>query len=295
MDEKDFEILKILDKNCRTSYANIARALSLTVRTVSRRVGLMLERGVIKNFSVQFNYNLLGFRHHIGSTYPSQEMKHKDLFKVLQKVPEIIRVWELIDGSLTFRFFSRDPMHLENILNKIINLGIKIRGHEETRTHIPFDISFSLIDWRIIFILFKNSRATQSEIAFTLDVSEKTIMRRLKRMENMRLIQFTPEINFEAISGMVSGIVPIETIGTSKNMYFKIKKDKSIKYWRNAGSVLPSIVLFLYGQSLTEIYEMYLRLNSYPEVKNCSLVFVVKNWENSTIIEDSILEKIQQS
>ncbi len=50
-----------------------------------------------------------------------------------------------------------------------------------------------------------------------------------------------------------------------------------------------------------EVYEnfihaqTYLKLNSYPEVKNCSLVFVVKNWENSTIIEDSILEKIQQS
>ena len=112
-------------------------------------------------------------------------------------------------------------------------------------------------------------------------------------MINMKLIQFIPDINFEAIKGMVNGVISIKTNGPSKPIYLKLKKDKKIKYWRNAGSVMPSIVLFAYGSNLTEIYNMFLNLNERKDVKTCSLTFVVRNWENSTVIEDALIEKIQ--
>ena len=166
-------------------------------------------------------------------------------------------------------------------------------NYSETRTHIQKKIPFSLLDWRIIYFLFRNSRATKKEIASALDVSKRTIMRRLSRMKNMKIIQFIPEINFENIKGMANGVISFQTNGPSKPIYFKIKQDNSIKYWRNAGSVIPSIVLFVYGSNITEIYNMYLSLKERKDVKKCHLTFVVRNWENSTIIEDALIEKIQ--
>ncbi len=38
---------------------------------------------------------------------------------------------------------------------------------------------------------------------------------------------------------------------------------------------------------------MYLNLNERKDIKKCNLTFVVRNWENSTIIEDALVEKIQ--
>ena len=293
MDELDFVILKKLDKNCRISYSDITRDLDLTVKAVSKRIDRLLEENVIKYFSVQFNYNLLGYRHYIGSIQINKAVQPENFFKELQLLPEIHEIWVLIDGSLTISFFAQNAKHLEELINKLIQHGAKIRGYTETRTHFPPDISFSPTDWRIIFFLLKNSRASKLKIANALSISEKTVMRRLNRMVNMNLVQFIPEIDFEKFSGIAAGVISVVTEGPSKSKYLKLKDDKNIKYWRNTGGVTPSIVLFVYGRNLTEIYDMYSYLKYQEDVKDCSLTFVVKNWENSNIIEDAVLEKIQ--
>jgi len=202
-------------------------------------------------------------------------------------------MWELLDGSLTISFFCRDAKHLEEVINNILKTGADLGNYSETRVHFPLDIPYSMRDWQIIFYLLNNSRAPKKEIAQALNISEKTVNRRLNRMINMKLVSFIPEINFEAISGVIPAVISLETVGPSKQIYLKLKEDKSIKYWRNAGSVSPSIVLFIYEKSLTDIYNMYKTLEKRKDVKKASLTFVVRNSENSTLIEDAVLEKIQ--
>ncbi|MHA1413800.1 MAG: AsnC family transcriptional regulator, partial [Promethearchaeota archaeon] len=152
---------------------------------------------------------------------------------------------------------------------------------------------FSLLDWRIIYNLYNNSRRSISDIASDLDVSEKTISRRLKRFDNMRLVQYTPTINFEAITSISTGVASFETVEPSKTIYNKIKEKEFIKYWRIAGSVSPSIVLFLYGKNISELYEMYIYLTNWREIKRSRLSIIVKNWDNSSLIKNAILKKIK--
>ncbi|MBY9010048.1 MAG: hypothetical protein KGD74_09305 [Candidatus Lokiarchaeota archaeon] len=91
----------------------------------------------------------------------------------------------------------------------------------------------------------------------------------------------------------ITAIASFETVGPSKVIYKKIKEEGSIKYWRIAGSVSPSIVLFLYGKNITELYSMYTSLTTWREIKRSRFSIIVKNWENSSLIKDTILEKIQ--
>ncbi|MHA1439279.1 MAG: winged helix-turn-helix transcriptional regulator [Promethearchaeota archaeon] len=293
MDELDFQILKILDKNCRISYSDIAKRLRVSVRNISRRIGNMLKIGVIERFKVNFNYVRLGYRQHIAFMRAPKKKDSIRFFEDLQSIPEIERIWEQLDGSYTFTIFSKDAKHLEDINIELLKIGVVLTGRAEVRMHLPADIPFSLLDWRIIYYLFNNSRAAISDIASDLDVSEKTISRRLKRFDNMKLVQYSPTINFEAITGMSTAVASFETIGPSKAIYEKIKKESFIKYWRIAGSVSPSIVLFLYGKNITELYNMYISLISWSEIKKHRLSIIVKNWENSSLIKDTILEKIQ--
>ncbi|MFX0060049.1 MAG: Lrp/AsnC family transcriptional regulator, partial [Candidatus Heimdallarchaeota archaeon] len=249
VDEQDFEILKILDRNCRVSYSKIAELVNLPLRNVSTRIENLITDNVIKRFTVQFNYGSLGYRHYIGSIHPQEGKKF--LFKELQLIPEIYRIWELIDETLTISFFCRNAKHLEEVLNNIIKTGAELNNYTEARIFFPLDIPYSITDWQIIFYLLNNSRASKKEIAQSLTISEKTVNRRIKRMRNMKLISFIPEIDFEAISGIITAVISLETVGPSKQTYLNIKEDKSIKYWRSAGSVTPSIVLFVYGKSIT--------------------------------------------
>ncbi|MFW9999731.1 MAG: winged helix-turn-helix transcriptional regulator [Candidatus Hodarchaeota archaeon] len=293
MDEKDFEILKILDKNCRISYSKIAERLKSPVRNISNRIDNLINENVIERFTVQFNYNSLGFRHYIGSASPPKGKTSLNLFQELQLISEIYRIWELIDGSITISFFCRDAKHLEEVINNILNTGAELHSYTETRVHFTLDIPYSINDWQIIFYLLNNSRASKKEIAQVLNISEKTVNRRINRMVNMKLVSFIPEINFEAISGVIPAVIFLETVGPSKQVYLRIKEDQSIKYWRNAGAVSPSIVLFVYGKNLTEIYNIYQKLKKKKDIKEASLTFIVRNAENSTLIEDAVLEKIQ--
>ncbi len=288
MDANDFKILKALDRNSRISNSHIARQLGLTPNAVSDRIDRLLKDGVIEKFTLAFNCHRIGYRRYIGILSPLQP----DPFPVLKEMSEIDYIWENLDGSFTFDFLCRDSKHLEKFLTKLNSSGIDLPEYSELRMHLPDDIPFSQLDWKILHNIFNNSRASQKEIAQVLGINDKTVFRRLERMSSMRLVEFSPSINFEKISGYVTGVLVINTKGDSKNTYLDIKNNPSIKYWRNAGSVEPGFVLFIYERNLTALYEMKLLMKDRPDVKSAFLTIIVRNWLNSDLILDSIKTRL---
>lgn len=294
MDIKDFEIIKILDYNARTPYSKIANQTNLSIRGVSLRIERLLEEKIIKKFTVTFNVSLLGFRHYIFSISPTRSKGNvsKILMNELKKIYEVNQIWQFHNDILILSVFCKNVNQLELLLNKLSSLKVKINRYEEARAYIPDNFPFSVIDWKIINYLYNNARATKSEIAKDLNVSHKTVLRRMKRMKNMNLIRYSLELNYEAIKGMVTALISLETERNYKEVFHKIRKDPGFKFWRAAGTVSPSIVLFAYANNITDIYEMYSKIKNQKEVKTISMDFIVHNWDNSTIIEDAILIKI---
>lgn len=52
MDEKDWAIIEILQKNARTSNSDIGRELNVSEGTVRKRIQKLTEEGVIRRFTV---------------------------------------------------------------------------------------------------------------------------------------------------------------------------------------------------------------------------------------------------
>jgi len=295
VDEKDFEIIKILDYNARTSYSKIANKINLSIRGVSLRIERLLNDKVIKRFTVIFNVNLLGFRHYIFSISPikSKKILTTNLLDNLKKIHEINQLWQFHNDIFILSVFCKNTRQLELILSKLSTLEIKMNRYEEARAYMPDNYPFSVIDWKIINFLQDNARAGKSEIAKALNVSQKTVMRRMERMKNMKLVRFSLELNFEAIEGMITALISFETERNYKDVFRIVKNDPAIKFWRSAGTVSPSIVLFVYAKSITDIYEIYSKIKNQKDVRSVSLDFIVHNWDNSTIIKDAILTKIR--
>lgn len=61
MDETDIKIIKMLQKNARTSYREISSKLGLSPTTISERVKRMFEAGVFEGFYPRLDYKELGF------------------------------------------------------------------------------------------------------------------------------------------------------------------------------------------------------------------------------------------
>nr|MDO8081121.1 Lrp/AsnC family transcriptional regulator [Candidatus Freyarchaeota archaeon] len=59
LDDVDFRILEILERNARASFREIAMELGIGVSTVSRRIAAMEEMDIISGYSVKLNYEKL--------------------------------------------------------------------------------------------------------------------------------------------------------------------------------------------------------------------------------------------
>ncbi|NHJ25654.1 MAG: Lrp/AsnC family transcriptional regulator [Candidatus Lokiarchaeota archaeon] len=293
MDEIDFKILKIIDNNCRISYSTIAEELDLSLRKVSQRLDSMIKDDVIKRFSVQINYNWLGLHHYIGSLNLSEEINIDNYYKNLQLIPEINKIWHLLDGTLIISFFIKTDLHLEQLINSISKSGASFNNYNEIVYNDSLQDLYTSTDWRIIQFLMKNSRASNKEIAHSIGISAKTVKRRINRMINKNLIRFTPEINFEAIKGMFTALASVKIVNSSKEANNRIKNENTIKFWRISEILTPFTNVFLYGNNLKEIYEMFTEMKNRTYINDIKLSFIIKNWENSIIINNAISEKLQ--
>jgi Lrp/AsnC family leucine-responsive transcriptional regulator len=102
MDGKDAEILNILQKNSRTSNAEIARQINMAPSAVLERIRRLEEKKIIKKYTVQVNpadveRDLLAFVH-VRATGPVVDQKTA---KQLAKVPEVQEV-HLVAGEDCF-------------------------------------------------------------------------------------------------------------------------------------------------------------------------------------------------
>ncbi len=136
VDEIDLSILKILQKDTRISYREIAKEVGVSVGTVHNRIKKMVENGVITDFIPVINPKMLGMDFTavimVKTPKPPEDLKEEYLkFKEIMQAYSITGVYDLV---LIGRFKGREG--LNNFINKILNLGLA----SETTTSVVLSI-----------------------------------------------------------------------------------------------------------------------------------------------------------
>lgn len=62
IDEYDIYILRILARNCRTSFRNIGLDLGITTNSVKNRIKNLIENKIIQRYVIHINYAILGYK-----------------------------------------------------------------------------------------------------------------------------------------------------------------------------------------------------------------------------------------
>ncbi|MFZ8856531.1 MAG: AsnC family transcriptional regulator [Candidatus Nanopusillus sp.] len=62
VDDTDNKIIKILLNNSRIPNTKIARLLNISEASVRKRIKKIIKIGIIEKFTVELNYNLLGYK-----------------------------------------------------------------------------------------------------------------------------------------------------------------------------------------------------------------------------------------
>lgn len=146
IDKNDRAILRILQKNGRTSVAAIAQTISISESACRRRIERLENEGIIKNYSCDIDARKLGYGITVFVSISLGVLSDKDLAKFEQAVkaaPEILECW-LMTGEADYlmRIGARDMEDLERlhreVLTKLpslnrVNTAIALRAVTEGR------------------------------------------------------------------------------------------------------------------------------------------------------------------
>ena len=94
MDIIDLKILDLLKENGRTSYNDISKSVQKTEATVRRRVKRLVDEGIIKKFTIDYEIDLKQKLHATIKIEPD----FKDIKRILKElinIKEISDIWRL--------------------------------------------------------------------------------------------------------------------------------------------------------------------------------------------------------
>ena len=124
MDRTDYQILNILQKDCRATLKSIGDQVGLTAPAVSERARRMEEQGIIRGYHIDVDYERLNCNM-TGFIYVALEPeKYNDFCKFCQNEPSIISHYHIIGVfNALLRFAVPGTQDLDALLSKIKHYG----------------------------------------------------------------------------------------------------------------------------------------------------------------------------
>ena len=232
LDLLDKKILHELSKNARQSSSQIAKQVKTSQQVVSYRIKQLVKKEIISEFLTTIHFSAFGYANYIVMIKLTQQTakQKKELITTLEQRSRTLLVsecggqWDLIVNSI-----AKSPVLFEQELSAIISkhaqaishydtaltLGGSSFGrtylHKETNRNTKFGeeqhISIDETDKTILKHIAKNARASALEMEQQTVIGYKTIINRIKTLQQQGIITgFRPFINIAAIGYSASKI-----------------------------------------------------------------------------------------
>jgi Lrp/AsnC family transcriptional regulator for asnA, asnC and gidA len=146
LDDLDKRILKLLQSNCRLSFAELSRELGVAEATVRFRVNRLVSNGVITRFAALLNPAKIGMKVSgaillkIDPAYLEEACKQLVSFSETQYLFQSTGEYDVVSVIV-----ARDMEHLNNLIKKTkIIPGVKDARVSVTTRFLKFDPSIIL-------------------------------------------------------------------------------------------------------------------------------------------------------
>jgi DNA-binding Lrp family transcriptional regulator len=212
LDDIDLKIIKLLSRDCRTPFRNVASSVGITPNAVKTRVIKMISNGIIQNIvrvnPVIFGYEsecILIIRYHNNGLN-----KEEDIIKKLNLVGDIFAYITSLERAaialMVVKVGTEDKIELITDLLKpavVESRFIRLK---------PVSMKITISDLRIIKCLLSDARMEIADIAKQTSISSRTVTRRLEKMQQKHiLMNFTilKDVSSMQLIGYIEFIVLI--------------------------------------------------------------------------------------
>ncbi|MBN2459831.1 Lrp/AsnC family transcriptional regulator [Candidatus Woesearchaeota archaeon] len=231
IDLKDKRILTALDEDGRDSLSGIASKVGLSKQVVDYRIRNLLEKGILKNFTLTVDLTKLGYStfgvylrlRNISEAREKEIISHlvshpftrwvvvcegkwdlafamsaKNILDFNNRIEEIMAfIGNNLESYETNIIFSIQPFYIDLIGKKEQFAAKPIRNEFATE---PADTKLDSLDIRIIQHLEQNARASLVEIASNLKTSPDVVRYRIRNLVARKIIvEFKARISFKTL------------------------------------------------------------------------------------------------
>ena len=134
MDEKDIELLRLLQEDCKRSMKELSKRLGLPISTVYTRIKRLEKEGVIKGYTALIDEKKLGYgvRAFILISYAPTKVSQIEVAKKLAEFPQVLGVY-IITGEwdIILEVIEKD---VESLGEFVVNKLRSIKGVDKTLT-----------------------------------------------------------------------------------------------------------------------------------------------------------------
>ncbi|NMJ87468.1 MAG: winged helix-turn-helix transcriptional regulator [Thaumarchaeota archaeon] len=296
MDKTDLDIMRMLLVNSRASYQSIGNELNLSSAMIKNRIMKMIDDGTIGRFVTQIKFQMFGYD--LIYAIISHGSEHKqtildrikligDVFIVINCIGNVTVIGIAVTGELEQKM---------KLMKKLVEPDIIINIFPVKSVSIKKLIRTDLL---IIRHLIKYPRTSTIDIAKAINVSTRTVKRRLDFLIKLDIMRFSILYNPAAMRGFIQFSLLLD-IDEKKYM------DVVVKIYKQLGDyfLLPPpplyqknlIVVILYTDNVHSMDEMFKTVQNMDGVNNVELSIPTKlefklDWFSKLI--DKVLKKMK--
>lgn len=124
LNDVDTQIIDLLTRNSRASFAEIGRKIALSPSSVRERIQRLEDLGVIKSYNIKLNHALMGNELEVFIMLKIFDGKLKYILSEITTYPEVQEVYRITGPyNIHMRVVLRDQLHLQQFIDELIKYG----------------------------------------------------------------------------------------------------------------------------------------------------------------------------
>ena len=223
LDKIDLKIISSLTKDCRVPFRNIASTVGITPNAIKERIDKMISHQIIQNFVINVNPVIFGYEKECFLTIKDidrKAIKEDDILNGLNLLGDVVVYAKQLGGAFIFVLLLKAGA--EDKIGLMVNL-LKPAIVESSMfvSHKPISVNINNSDFKIIKCLLSNPRMQVADIASEASISTKTVKRRLEKMRENHILQFSILRDMSSMQ-LVGYIEFAVVINVTKSLYRNI-------------------------------------------------------------------------
>ncbi len=223
IDEINLKIIRLLSRDCRIPYLEMVSSVGITPHAIKTRISKMLAQGIIQNFVAIVNPAIFGYEKQCILTIRNigKKIREDEIMKKISLVGDLRFYTKQLGGAALFSVLvkggSEDKIGLLVDILKPAVVDYKLLDLQPVYTNIINS------DLKIINTLLSNARIDISTIAKATSLSTRTVTRRLEKMKEYHVVDFTIFMDMSSMH-LVGYIQFIVLMDIDKSLYEHIVK-----------------------------------------------------------------------